>query len=90
MNDYNHGRVIRMSFGGAMDPASERMLERVLTEMDGIDGFCVDPVERVLTAYVAPDTATELDLVRALLASGVYAEGLVGPALPGGGEIGAC
>lgn len=78
-----------MSFGGTLDASSERMLARVLSEMDGVDAFRIDPVEHVLTAYVVPDVATEYDLVRAIVATGMCAQGLVGHS-PSGGEIRAC
>lgn len=90
MNQYNQGRVIRMSFGGVVDPSSERMLSRVLAEMDGVEAFTIDTTERVLTAFVESDVADELDLVKALVASGMIAQGLVGPTLASGGELGAC
>lgn len=90
MSDYNQGRVIRLFLGGTLDTTSERMLSRVLSEMSGVDGFSIDPEKRVLTAYVEPEVATEIDVMRAIVASGMYAHGSAGLAVPGGGEIGAC
>lgn len=90
MNQYNQGRVIRLSFGGVVDSSSERMLARVLAETDGVDGFSIDSEERVLTAFVKPTIADEMDLIRALSASGMIAQGPVGPLFSGGGDVGAC
>jgi len=65
------GRVINMTFGGG-DVSDVKVFERLLEGVDGISGFAVDLSTNTLVAFAdEPDSAKD-DIVRALLASGMY------------------
>jgi hypothetical protein len=72
MAELHHGRVMRIELGGAGSDAKERLLDHMLSEMDGITAHHIDPVSRTLTAYVDHTLADEDDIIRALIASGMF------------------
>ena len=66
------GRVVRMPLGGTTFRSKERLLESALSSLEGVSAFFIDCDEGILTAYVDDINADEDDIVRALVASGMY------------------
>lgn len=71
MAEQYKGRVIRMTFGGG-DVDDIRVFERLLASIDRIGGFVVDAGACELVAFADDSSDAENDIIRAMLASGMY------------------
>lgn len=82
------GRIARIAFAASPCPSNKRLLAHLLERTDGVISFHIDSDERVLTAYLEPGVAEDGDLVRALVASGMFPAAVSGAPL--GGDPNAC
>ena len=82
------GSIARIPFSASSCPSKKRLLAHLLERTDGVISFHIDSDERVLTAYLEPGVAEEGDLVRALVASGMFPVAI--PGTPLGGDSNAC
>lgn len=71
MAELYKGRVIRMTFGGGT-AEDVRVLERLLCNVQVISGFAVDLDTCTVLAFADEPVEAEGELVRALIASGMY------------------
>lgn len=72
MGQLYRGRVVRIAIGGAASAHKERLLDHLLTEMDGVTAHFIDLDAGTVTAYFDNLLTEEEDIMRALVASGLY------------------
>lgn len=72
MAEHYRGRVMRLELSGASCQSKERMLGALLDEVDGVTAYYYDTDTCTLTAYVDHFVLDEDDLLRAVIASGLF------------------
>jgi hypothetical protein len=90
MAELYRGRVVRVGIDSDIDVASVHVLERLLAELDGVDGFAVEADIGVLTVYLDDSDAAEYTLVDALRATGIFPLGESGSSTEREVGFGAC
>lgn len=86
MAEFYKGRVIHMTFGGG-DVDDIRVFERLMQSIDRIGGFVVDANACELIAFADEPADAENDIIRAMLASGMYPIASNAPSTDGHGHL---
>lgn len=71
MAELFRGRVLQFPLSAGCDAACRKVIEGILDALDGVT-YVIDDTDNTITAYAEGGHESEIEIVRALVASGMF------------------